>query len=83
MVVLKNVFACLKALNECLLAAFEAGITSMSFNKVTTSVSSNVCAADRLLAYVAPGDVGLLVTEEDCLCMRCWPTVLLRFESIM
>ena len=61
MVVLNHVFARLKALNEHSLIAFVAGITSMSFNRVTTSVSNNFCSADRLLAYVAPGDVGLLV----------------------
>ena len=80
MVVLKNVFAHLKAMNECSLAAFVAGITShlatllklmMSFNKVTITVRCNFCAAYRLLAYVAPGDVGLLVGEDDCLRSRC------------
>ena len=71
MVVLKHVFARLKALNERSLTAFVAGITSMSFNKVITSVSGNCCAADRLLAYVAPGDVGLLVREDDCPHTRC------------
>ena len=48
-----------------------AGITSMSFNKVTITVSYNFCAAYRLLAYVAPGDVGLLVGEDDCLRSCC------------
>ena len=83
MVVLKNVFACLKGLNEHLLTAFVAGITSMSFNRVMTSISSNFCAADRLLAYVVPGDVCLLVREDDCLCTHGWPPFLLRFELIM
>ena len=69
--VLKNVFARLKAMNERSLTAFVAGITSMSFNKVTITVSRNFCAAYRLLAYVAPGDAGLLVGEDDCQRSRC------------
>ena len=71
MVVLKNVFAHLKAMNECSFTAFVAGITSMNFNKVTITVSCNFCAAYRFLAYVAPGDVGSLVGEDDCLRSRC------------
>ena len=66
-------FARFTALIECSLTALVAGITSMSFNKVINSVSSISCAADRLLAYVAPGDVGLLVREDDYLRKRCWP----------